>query len=128
MKYYNLRSLLGNTWAYFYIVIGARGVGKTYSAQDYVLRKWKQDKIPFTWIRLSKISRDKMLANNAEKAFDPKLVKKYGLQLTTNGMDVFDDGEKMCKVLALSEMAKEKGVALFDGNDNRPLHIVTDEF
>jgi hypothetical protein len=127
-KYYNLRSLLGNTWAYFYIVVGARGVGKTFSAQDFVLGKWKKEKIPFTWIRLSKISRDKMLANDAEKCFDPKLVKKYGLELTTNGMDVFDHGEPMCKVLALSEMAKEKGVALFDGDDNRPLHIVTDEF
>lgn len=93
-----------------------------------MLRQWKKNKVPFTWIRLSAISRDKLLANNATKFIDPKLVKKYDLELTTNGMDVYDHGEPMAKVLALSEMAKEKGVALFDGNNDKPLNIVTDEF
>lgn len=127
-KYYNLRSLLGNSWAYFYIVIGARGVGKTYSAQEFCLKQWKEKGIPFTWIRLSNISRDKMLANDGAKFIDPKLVRKYDLELTTNGMDVYDHGQPMARVLALSESAKEKGVALFDADDPRPLHIITDEF
>lgn len=69
-----------------------------------------------------------MLANKADKLVDPDLRRKYDLELTTKGMDVYDHGEKMCKVLALSEMAKEKGVALFDKDYDGYYNIVCDEF
>ena len=69
-----------------------------------------------------------MLANKADKLVDADLRRKYDLELTTKGMDVFDHGKKMCKVLALSEMAKEKGVALFDAEYNGYYNIVCDEF
>lgn len=81
---------------------------------DYFIKKFKENGNPFIWIRLSETSVKKMLANKAEKLVDADLVRKYGLELTTKNMVVYDHGKEMCKVLALSEMAKLKGVALFD--------------
>lgn len=127
-EFYNLNSILGNDWALFYILIGAREAGKSYAVMEYCLRQWKQKKTPFTWIRLTTTSTQKMLANKADKLVDPDLRRKYDLELTTKGMDVYDHGEKMCKVLALSEMAKEKGVALFDKDYDGYYNIVCDEF
>lgn len=133
-RFYNLRPLLGYDWALFYILIGARGAGKTFSIQDFLLNRWANHQEPFTYIRLTTISTQKLLANNAAKLFDPKLMRKYGLQLKTNGMDVYDlsrDPDKqrpMCRVLALSEFAKEKGVSLFDGDYAGYRNIYVDEF
>ena len=133
-EFYNLRSIMGNDWAMFYILIGAREAGKSYAVMDYCLRQWVEHGTPFTWIRLTSISTQKMLANNANKFVDADLVRKYNIQLRTNGMDVYDitrDPEKkkpMAKVLALSEMAKEKGVALFDKDYKDYYNIVCDEF
>lgn len=95
---------------------------------EYCLRQWKEKKTPFVWIRLTAVSTQKMLANKADKLVDADLRRKYDLDLKTKGMDVYDHGEKMCKVLALSEMAKEKGVALFDAEYNGYYNIVCDEF
>lgn len=95
---------------------------------DYCLRQYKQHGNPFVWVRLTTISTQKMLANKANKLVDADLVRKYDLNLKTKGMDVYDGDNLMCRVLALSEMAKEKGVALFDCEDDRPLTIVCDEF
>ena len=56
----------------------------------------------------------KMLANKAEKLVDADIARKYDLQLTVKGNNVYDHGEKMATVLALSTFANDKGVALFD--------------
>ena len=75
-----------------------------------------------------------MLANNAAKLVDPDLMRIYNLNLKVKGMDVFDltrDPEMktpMCKVLALSEFAKEKGVALYDKDYDGYYNVVCDEF
>ena len=133
-EFYNLRSILGNDWAFFYILIGAREAGKSYAVMDYCLKQWVNEGTSFTWIRLTTISTQKMLANKANKFVDPDLVRKYDLDLKTKGMDVYDltrdpDMKKpMAKVLALSEMAKEKGVALFDKDYEGYYNIVCDEF
>ena len=127
-QWYDLNPILGNQWAMFYILIGAREAGKSYAVMEYCLRQWKEKGTPFTWVRLTAVSTQKMLANKADKLVDPDLRRKYDLDLTVKGMDVFDHGKKMCKVLALSEMAKEKGVALFDADYDGYYNIVCDEF
>ena len=38
-EWYTIRSLLGNTWAFFYILLGARERGKSYSVMKYCLNK-----------------------------------------------------------------------------------------
>ena len=126
-KYYSVRPLLGYEWAWFYVIIGARGVGKTFSVLDYFLRKWKKEKIPFVWIRLSKVSVENMLNNNAELFIPHELVKRYDLHLTTKGSDVFDGEERMARILALSEAPKHKGSAMFDVSEGEWLHVCVDE-
>lgn len=127
-EWYNLNNVLAYDWALFYVLIGARECGKSYAVMDYCLRQYKKTGAPFVWVRLTTISTQKMLQNKASKLVDADLVRKYDLELTTKGMDVFDHGRPLCKVLALSEMAKEKGVALFDCENDLPINIVCDEF
>lgn len=126
-KYYNLRPLLGYHGIWFYVIIGARGCGKTFSTFDFFLRKWKKEKIPFVWIRLSKISVDELLANNAELFIPKELVERYDLHLTTRGMDVFDGEERMARIISLSESAKHKGAAMFDMSESDAFHCCVDE-
>lgn len=127
-EWYDLSGMLSYDWALFYCLIGSRETGKSFQVMDYCLRQYKKTGAPFVWVRLTTISTQKMLQNKASKLVDPELVRRYGLELSTKGMDVFDHGRPLCKVLALSEMAKEKGVALFDSENELPLTIVCDEF
>lgn len=135
--FYSLRSLLGyfnnsKNSPLFALLVGGREAGKSYAVMEYFIKKFKENGNPFIWIRLSETSVKKMLANKAEKLVDADIVRKYGLELTTKNMVVYDHGKEMCKVLALSEMAKLKGVALFDKdfltlNPKWSYHIACDE-
>lgn len=132
-QFYSIRSILGNAnWAAFYILLGARQAGKSYSVMEYFVRKWKQKGIPFTWLRLNEASMKKMLVNKAEKLVDPDLYRKYDLDLTVKGNNVYDHGKRMATVLALSTFANDKGVALFDkdflDDPDMYYHICLDEF
>lgn len=51
-EWYTIRALLGNQWANWFIMAGARERGKTFSVQDYVLNCFfnplsKLYKVPF---------------------------------------------------------------------------------
>lgn len=132
-EFYGLRSILGYyNWAIWYIILGAREAGKSYSAMEFFVRKWKYDNIPFTWLRLNEASMKKMLNNNAEKFVDADIARRYKLKLTVKGNNVYDNGKKMATLLALSTFANDKGVALFDKdflNDPKMVyHICLDEF
>ena len=56
------------------------------------------------------------------------MVRKYGLELTTKGMDVYDRSKPFMTVLALSGMAKMKGVAFYDKDFKGTYNLVLDEF
>ena len=34
-EWYNIRAVMGNNWAFFYILLGARERGKSYSVMEY---------------------------------------------------------------------------------------------
>lgn len=127
-EWYTIRSILGNTWAYFYILLGARERGKSYSVMEYCLRQWKRDKTPFTWIRLNEASSKKMLGNNAAQMVDPDLYRRFELELKVKGNQVFDHGELMANVLSISTAHNDKGVALYDKDFKGNFNIVLDEF
>ena len=135
-EFYSLRAILGVTWAWFYALLGGREAGKSYAVTEFFVSQWKKYKIPFVWLRLNEASMKKMLANKAEKLVDPDLYRKYKLDLTVRGNNVYDHGEKMATVLALSTFANDKGVALFDKDflnmafKGHPMyyHICLDEF
>ena len=125
---YTIRSLLGNTWAFFYILLGARERGKSYSVMQYCLTQWKLYGKQFTWMKLNEASMKKMLQNNASMFVDADLVRKFDLKLTTKGNTVFDNGKPMATMLALSTAHNDKGVALFDNDNELGFNIVLDEF
>lgn len=135
-EWYSIRASLGCEWAWFKVLLGGREAGKSYSVTDFFVGAWKKWHIPFVWMRLNEASMKKMLANNAEKLVDAALYEKYDLDLTVRGNSVFDHGEKMATVLALSTFANDKGVAHFDQNflkkvwEGHPMyyHICLDEF
>lgn len=128
-EWYSPRSIFGcANWAFFYILLGAREAGKSYSVMDYCLKQWKKKKKPFIWMRLSEASTKKMLTNNAAKMVDPDLYRKYNLNLKVKGDVVYDNNEKMATILALSTAYNSKGVAEFDSEYKGGYTIVIDEF
>lgn len=138
-KFYDFGSLFGNTWASLYICLGGRQTGKSYNIQEFLIRQFLKRGRRFVWMRLSKVSVDKMLANNCDQMFDPDLVRKYNLDLVRQKQNVYlvikRDGKGkilkkrlMGRVLAISEMSKEKGVAFFDKDYKGWVNIVVDEF
>lgn len=125
--WYSCRSIFGNTWAHFFILLGAREAGKSYDVMRRFLKDWKEKKKPFTWLRLTEASQKKMLNNKADKLIDPDLRRKFDLDLSVKGCQVFDHGEPMCKVLALSTFYNDKGVALYDNEYDLGYNICLDE-
>jgi hypothetical protein len=125
-----LKSLLGNTWAMFFIILGGRMTGKSYALTDYLCnqKRKKKENVKNYWMRISETSTKFMLANKAQKLIDPDLVRKYKLELSTKGMEVYNHGEPYMTVIPLSAMAKLKGVAFFDKDYAGEINIVLDEF
>lgn len=129
-RFYNLNSLLGNDWAMFYVIVGGRMTGKSYSLTDFLCRR--KDKLKDLcknyWMRISETSTKAMLANKADKLVDPDLKRKWDLDLTTKGMDVFNRGEHFMTVVPLSQFGKLKGVGFYDKDFKGEINIVLDEF
>lgn len=126
----NLRSLVGNDWAMFYCILGGRMTGKSYALTDFLCNQKKKygDQVKNYWLRISETSTKALLANKANKLVDPDLMRKYNLDLTTKGMDVYNHGKPFMTVLPLSGMAKMKGVAFYDKDYQGIYNIVLDEF
>lgn len=138
-EWYKVNSLFGNTWAQLFVILGGRQTGKSYELQEFIIRQFLKKRRLFVWMRLSKISVDKMLANNCDQLFDPDLVRKYNLDLVRSKQNVYlvtkrDEKGKIVKkrlmgrVLAISEMSKEKGVAFYDKDYDGWINVIVDEF
>lgn len=127
-EWWEARSILGNTWAFFYILLGARERGKSYSVMKYCLSQYFRFGKPFTWLKLNETSQKKLLMNRAEKLVDADLYRNFGLDLTVRGESVYNRGRKMCQVLAISNAYNDKGTALFDKDYDLGYNIILDEF
>lgn len=153
-EWYNLRPILGYAnWAIFYLLLGGREAGKSYSVTDFFVSQYKTKGIPFIWLRLTETQAGKLLQNNAEKLIDPDIRRRWGLELQTNGNNVYEvvydtktthhkDGttstkkvvrEKklIARVFALSTFYTDKG-SIFDKDFLKDLkmwyNIAIDEF
>ena len=147
-EWYNLRPILGNAnWAIFYLLLGGREVGKSYSVTNFFVDQYKNKGIPFTWLRLTEAASRKLLQNNAEKLIDPDLRRKYNLDLVTSGNNVYEvtkrsepdvngktkilEKKLMARVYALSTFYNDKG-SIFDkdflNDPNMRYNIAIDEF
>ena len=129
-RFYNLSSILGNDWAIFYCLIGGRMTGKSYSITDFLCKQKRRlgDNVRNYWMRISETSTKALLANKAKKLIDPDLVRKYDLELSTKGMEVFNRGKEFMEVIPLSQFGKLKGVGFYDKDFKGWYNIVLDEF
>ena len=132
-EWYTCRSLLGNQWANWFVMIGARERGKTFTVQDYVLNcffnpKSKLYHVPFYWMRLNDIAIKNMVMNNGAKMFEPLLVRKYHLEeIKVRGDSVFLGSLLLCRVYGLSTAYNSKGSAIFDAKTFKGVNIIVDE-
>lgn len=147
-QWYNLRPILGHAnWAIFYLLLGGREAGKSYSVTNFFVDQFVNKGIPFTWLRLTEAASRKLLQNNAEKLVDPDLRRKYNLDLVTSGNNVYhvtrrSDPDKngktkilekklMARVYAISTFYNDKG-SIFDkdflNDPNMRYNIAIDEF
>lgn len=146
-EWYQLRSILGYSWAIFYFLLGGREAGKSYAVTDFYVEQFVKLGRPFYWIRLTDSSKKKLLSNNAAKLVDPDLRRKYNLDLVTNGDSVYNVTKRskpdktgktkilaktlMAKVLDLSTFYNDKGSGFFDkdflDNPNMYYNICLDE-
>lgn len=91
LEWYNLRPMLGYyNWAIFYLLLGGREVGKSYSVTNFFVDQFVNKGTPFTWLRLTETATQKLLTNNAEKLVDPDIRRKYHLNLKTLGNNVYN--------------------------------------
>lgn len=146
--WYSIRHMLSYAnWALFYILLGGREAGKSYSVTDFFCRQYKNKGIPFVWMRLTEKAASKLLQNNAEKLIDPDLRRKYQLDLVTSGNNVYEvtrrsqpdkngktkilEKKLMARVFALSTFYNDKG-SIFDKDFLNDLtmryNIAIDEF
>lgn len=147
-EWYSIRHMLSYAnWALFYILLGGREAGKSYSVTDFFCRQYKNKGIPFVWMRLTEKAASKLLQNNAEKLIDPDLRRKYQLDLVTSGNNVYEvtrrsrpdkngktkilEKRLMARVFALSTFYNDKG-SIFDKDFLNDLtmryNIAVDEF
>ena len=126
-EWYTIDRLLGNDWAIFYVLLGARGVGKSYTVLEWFIKQFREHGTKFTWLCLSQMSQKTLLADNANMFIDPDLCNKYKINKSTRGMKVYDNGVEMCQILDLSSMPKNKVLALFDADYKGDYHIALDE-
>ena len=134
-QWYTVKSILGYWWAVFYILLGAREAGKSYSVMDFCLAEYFNKGKDFVWLRLTEASTKKLLNNNAMQFIDIGLMNKYGINskdLTVKGTTVFYKGKRMARILALSTFYSDKGIALFEDKEMAEemfaMNIVCDEF
>jgi hypothetical protein len=122
-EWYRLRHILGYAnWAQFFILLGSREVGKSYSVTNFFVDQFVNKGIPFTWIRLTEKQSNKLLNNNAEKLVDPDLRRKYNLDLMTRGSNVYSvkrriyidkNGKEKSEVIEKTLMARVMNLSTF---------------
>ena len=132
-EWYTSRAVFGNWWANWFVFIGARERGKTYTVQDYVLGEWfNKDSpmyhVPFYLMRLNDVAIKNMIMNNGAKLFESLLVPKYHLEkIKVKGDTVYYEGNILCYVFSLSTAYNYKGASLFSAKDFKGARIIIDE-
>lgn len=113
--YYDNSFILGFIDVIFFILLGGRGCGKTFSTQKYCIKRWLKKGEPFCWLRLKEPSVRKLLANDGHDFIDAMLISKFNLdkyKWRCKGNVIYLDNKEFCRILALSTFYQDKGVAL----------------
>ena len=146
-EYYSINSIMANTWAMFYVLLGGREAGKSYATMQWACRRKirKKDNFKFYWMRLTDAQAIKLLENNGDKLIDPDLKRKYNIKTTKKGntLYTYDEVKKVdkngnekisktnlkefCTILSCSTFYQSKGVGYFDNEYKGEYCIVLDE-
>lgn len=142
-EWYTVNSIFGNDWALFYLLLGGREAGKSYSAMQWGVRNKlkKEDKFKFYWFRLTEAATKNLLADDGSKFIDPDLQRKYNIKTFKKGTTIYtytpavnDKGKEIrtnekvfCDILACSTFYNTKGVGYFDNEFEGEYYIVLDE-
>ena len=119
--YFNIKSVLPYEKT-FNIIIGGRGVGKTYSAKHFLINEFLKNGKTFVWIR-NTIEEVKLITNNVFFNFLSDLnlnLKEIKIKKEKNKMYIND--KYGGQFLSLSEFAKIKG------NSFNDYYLIIDEF
>lgn len=110
--YYSNRPVMGNN-SLFNIFVGGRGIGKTFSSQNYVLRKVLKKGEKFIWFRLTESSAKKLLERNGADFIDSLLIEKWKIKsVQVKDNVIYINNREACRVMALSTFYSTKGVAM----------------
>ena len=116
--YWNERPFLGLGREYVHVVFtGVRGIGKSCLSWGYVMNLRKHygpENVKCFFFRLSKMSCDELLKQDASQLVDAVTIDKYGCVITRKGNIVYDRGVQLCEVLPIVSAAKNKGLAKYD--------------
>lgn len=143
-EFYDVRSLMGYFPLYmFAFLIGGRQAGKSYAITEAYVKQYIKYGTPFYWLRLTERQSKQLLQNNAEKLIDPDIRRKYNLDLTTNGTNVYHvikrsapdkhgktkilEKKLIARVIALSTFYADKGNGYFDNEYEGWYNIALDE-
>lgn len=78
---------------WYYLTIGSRGRGKTYSAKKFLLKRFNKGVLGnqdfFAWIRLTDSACEKVLQNNGATFFERELLDKYKVSIKVENDNVF---------------------------------------
>lgn len=119
MKYYSLRKCLSYN-RYLNILIGGRGIGKTYQLKKYVIEQYLKSKKQFVWVR-----RYKTEIKEATDGFFTKHKNKYpDHKFSIRGKTAYIDGKQAGRFIALTNADILKGSDDFSAVTT----IVYDEF
>lgn len=119
MKYYSLRKCLSYN-RYLNILIGGRGIGKTYQLKKYVIEQYLKSKKQFVWVR-----RYKTEIKEATDGFFTKHKNNYpGHKFSIRGKTAYIDGKQAGRFIALTNADILKGSDDFSAVTT----IVYDEF
>lgn len=135
-NYYSNTYMMSHFPKYWYFVtIGSRGRGKTYSGKNYaikwILKQWDSPNLrKFMWWRLTNDAVTKVLENNGSTFFEKSLLDKYDIIVNVTNSDLYfakrndytedSDGDRkynfkhVGKVASIQEYYKYKGNQLND--------------
>lgn len=104
MKYYRLRKCLSYN-RYLNILIGGRGIGKTYQLKKYVIEQYLKSKKQFVWVR-----RYKTEIKETTDGFFTKHKNNYpDHKFEIKGKTAYIDGEQAGRFIALTNADILKG-------------------
>lgn len=111
--FYNFCTLLSYCWAWLYVVIGARGRGKTYGAKKWLLNGWIYNKEQFCIVRDTLDECEIIAKDNGERFWGDVLMdKKYkdkNIKIEMTKDSVYINNELAGFVMPASLFHKFKG-------------------